>query len=65
MFRNIWAIRSGRLAILIIGIAVLLVALGPLLAPYDPLEGSELVLSGPSFQHPLGTDYLGDRKSVV
>ncbi|WP_415394314.1 ABC transporter permease (plasmid) [Rhodococcus globerulus] len=59
MFRNIWAIRSGRFAILIIGVAILLVAFGPLLAPYDPLEGSELVLSGPSFQHPFGTDYLG------
>ncbi|RZI94722.1 MAG: ABC transporter permease [Microbacterium sp.] len=59
MFHDIWTIRSGRLAVIIIGAAILLVAVGPFLAPYDPLQGSQLNLAGPSPQHPLGTDYLG------
>lgn len=59
MLRDIWAIRSGRLALIVIGGALILVAFGPLLAPYDPLEGSDVALSGPTGAHWLGTDYLG------
>jgi peptide/nickel transport system permease protein len=59
MFRDIWATGSGRLAVIIIGAAIILVVVGPLLAPHDPLQGSKLILAGPSFQHPFGTDYLG------
>lgn len=59
MFRKIWAIQSGRVAVVIIAAAVLLVAVGPALAPYDPLQGSKLILAEPSLQHLLGTDYLG------
>lgn len=59
MIRDIWAVRSGRVALIVIGIAFFLVVFGPLLAPYDPLEGSPDILAGPSAQHWFGTDYLG------
>ncbi|MGW6032071.1 ABC transporter permease [Gordonia terrae] len=59
MIRDIWAVRSGRIALVVIGFAIFLVAFGPLLAPYDPLAGSPDILAGPSAQHWFGTDYLG------
>jgi len=37
----------------------LLAAFAPWVAPYDPLEGSDDILTGPSAAHLLGTDYLG------
>jgi peptide/nickel transport system permease protein len=47
-----------------VGTGILLVialvgALGPLIAPHDPLAGSAHLLAPPSLTHPFGTDYLG------
>lgn len=59
MIRRILALPSGRAAALVLLLIVALAVLGPALAPYDPLDGSTLVLSHPSAAHWLGTDYLG------
>lgn len=52
--------REARLGIGIFGAMVLLVVIGPFVAPYGPEEvGAGLPSSGPSGQHWLGTDNLG------
>ena len=43
----------------LLSIILFLAIFGPLLAPYDPLAGTDRPLAGPSWAHPLGTDYLG------
>jgi len=52
-----------KLPIVSLGILLFLVLLsflGPLLYPQDPFTfHKELILQGPSFAHPLGTDRLG------
>ena len=50
---------SGRIAIGILVTVGLLAAVGPLIAPHDPLAGTTDILASPSSRHPLGTDYLG------
>jgi peptide/nickel transport system permease protein len=57
--RRILAVTSGRIAVTVLFAVALLAIFGPLLAPQDPLAGSENTLAGPSGQHWLGTDYLG------
>lgn len=59
MLRRILALTSGRIAVGVLAAIALLAALGPLLAPYDPLTGGQNILAGPSGDHWLGTDYLG------
>ncbi|MBB5866939.1 peptide/nickel transport system permease protein [Allocatelliglobosispora scoriae] len=59
MVRRILSLPAGRTAAVILGLIALLALLGPVLAPYDPLAGSDDMLAGPSWQHLLGTDYLG------
>ncbi|MGO1182937.1 MAG: ABC transporter permease [Micrococcaceae bacterium] len=59
MIRKILKRRVGSIASIILVVVLVLAIFGPLLAPYDPFAGSEDVLHGPSFLHPLGTDYLG------
>lgn len=57
--RRVLALASGRLAIALLSFVALLALVGPLLAPYGPLAGSDQVLAHPSATHLLGTDYLG------
>lgn len=59
MVRRILSLTTGRIAAGIFAVVALLAALGPLLAPRDPLETSTTILAGPSTAHLLGTDYLG------
>ncbi|WP_261558081.1 ABC transporter permease [Frankia tisae] len=59
MVRRVLALPTGRLAVGILSVIVLLAILGPTLAPHNPLGTSALTLAGPSWEHWLGTDYLG------
>jgi peptide/nickel transport system permease protein len=57
--RRVLALPAGRIAVGILVFVALLAALGPVLAPQDPLAGSPQTLAVPSWQHWLGTDHLG------
>jgi peptide/nickel transport system permease protein len=50
---------SGRIAVGLLVFIALLAALGPVIAPQDPLGTSDNTLAGISGAHWLGTDYLG------
>jgi peptide/nickel transport system permease protein len=50
---------AGRFAIAFLAFVTFLAVFGPVLAPYDPLQGTDAVLAHPSAEHWLGTDYLG------
>jgi peptide/nickel transport system permease protein len=57
--RRALRLTAGRLAVGILTGIALLAIFGPLLAPQDPIRTSTQQLAGPSWQHWLGTDYLG------
>jgi peptide/nickel transport system permease protein len=57
--RNLLRIPVARVALAILAVVALLAVLGGQLAPYDPLKQYPDILSGPSAQHLLGTDYVG------
>jgi peptide/nickel transport system permease protein len=57
--RRIIGLRTGRFAIAVLSLIVLLAAAGPWLAPQDSLAVSGDTLAAPSGAHWLGTDYLG------
>ena len=59
MVRRVLRLPSARLAVALLAAIFLLGALGPHLAPYSPLAGSDEILRHPSAHHLLGTDYLG------
>lgn len=59
MVGKVLQLRTGRLAVILLSIILLLAIFGPLLAPYDPLAGTARPLAGPSWTHPFGSDYLG------
>lgn len=59
MVRRVLSLTSGRFSVAILAVIALLAVLGPLLAPQDPLATSTDTLAGVSWQHWLGTDYLG------
>lgn len=59
MVRRVWAIPSARISLAVLAAVLLLAALGPMLAPQDPLATSANTLASPSWQHCLGTDALG------
>ncbi|PZF79507.1 ABC transporter permease [Jiangella anatolica] len=51
---------SARVALAVLGVVVVLMAVGEWLAPYDPLhQDTTAILAGPSAEHWLGTDYVG------
>jgi peptide/nickel transport system permease protein len=57
--RQILRKRSSRVALVVLGIIVLVGALAPMLAPYDPAVQPDIVALKslpPSFAHPFGTD---------
>jgi len=57
--RRVLSLASGRISVAILAVIALLAVFGPLLAPQDPLATSTDTLAGVSWQHWLGTDYLG------
>lgn len=59
MVRRVLSLASGRISVAILAVIALLAVFGPLLAPQDPLATSTDTLAGVSWQHWLGTDYLG------
>jgi peptide/nickel transport system permease protein len=59
-WQALWASRSGRLGLILVGITLLGALVSVLgLAPYDPQAQSAHVLSPPTFQHIAGTDQFG------
>ncbi|MGY1808141.1 ABC transporter permease [Blastococcus sp. SYSU D00669] len=59
MVRRLLGLTSARVALGILAVIAVLAIAGPWLAPQDPLASSADTLGGPSWQHWLGTDYLG------
>jgi peptide/nickel transport system permease protein len=59
VIRRVLALPTGRLAVSILSVIVLLAIFGSWLAPQDPLATSTAQLAGISGRHWLGTDYLG------
>lgn len=59
VLRAVLRLPTGRTAVSILGGVALLAGLGPVLAPHDPLAGTDAALTAPSAAHWLGTDYLG------
>jgi peptide/nickel transport system permease protein len=59
LVRRVLSLASGRISVAILAVIAFLAVLGPLLAPRDPLATSTDTLAGVSWQHWLGTDYLG------
>jgi peptide/nickel transport system permease protein len=59
MARRVLQLRAGRAALAVLALVALLAAAGPALAPQSPLAAGPSTLAGPSWQHWLGTDYLG------
>jgi peptide/nickel transport system permease protein len=59
MVRRVLSLTTGRIAVVILGVIVLLAVAGPLIAPQDSLAGGANTLAAPSGTHWLGTDYLG------
>ncbi|MGY1602485.1 ABC transporter permease [Geodermatophilus sp. SYSU D00815] len=59
MVRRVLSLPSARIALGILVVIAFLALAGPWIAPQDPLAASADTLAGPSWQHWLGTDYLG------
>jgi len=59
MITSVLRLTSGRIAVGLLAFIGFLALFGQLIAPYDPIKGSDLQLAGPSGSHWLGTDYLG------
>ena len=63
MLRRLWDHRLGKVGLIMMGVAVVVAALAPLLAPYDPYANVRIsisdIYSPPSAAHPLGTDDAG------
>ena len=59
MVRKVLRLPSGRFAVILLGTVAILAVFGPFLAPYDPLATTKQILAEPSWEHWLGTDYLG------
>jgi oligopeptide/dipeptide ABC transporter ATP-binding protein len=65
--RRLWNHRLGKVGLVMIGIAIVVAILAPVLAPYDPYANVRIsisdIYSPPSAEHPLGTDDAG--KDVI
>jgi peptide/nickel transport system permease protein len=59
VIRTLLRLTTARVALVLLAIIAVVTALGPVLAPDDPLKGSDRTLAGPSASHLLGTDYIG------
>ena len=67
LLRRLWNHRLGKVGLVMIGVAVVVAVLAPLLAPYDPQANVRVsiddIYASPSGEHPLGTDDAG--KDVI
>ncbi|MGM7668623.1 ABC transporter permease [Microbacterium sp. A93] len=59
MLRHLTQLLSVRIAAVFLLVILALALLGPVLAPYNPLERGSEVLQHPSWAHWMGTDYMG------
>ncbi len=59
MVKRVLSLPTGKVAVVFLGIIAFLAVFGPVLAPFDPLKGTDSALAGPSGTYWLGTDYLG------
>ncbi|GAY12343.1 ABC transporter permease [Pseudonocardia sp. N23] len=60
MLRPLFASRSGTISAVVLVVVAVLAAVGPWLAPHDPLlQDPRAILAGPSAGHWLGTDNVG------
>ncbi|MCL4189991.1 MAG: ABC transporter permease [Rhodobacteraceae bacterium] len=61
----VWAVPSGRVALVVLALFLGLAVLGPWIAPFDPMartygaDGRLVRLAGPSAEHWLGTTLMG------
>lgn len=56
----LWRSRSGRIGLILIALILLLALMAPVLTAYGPLDmNTGPRLSGPSLEHPMGTDEYG------
>jgi len=57
LVKKLWEHPKGRLGLILVSLLVLVAALAPVLAPYDPYDVTQRAEKGlrPSLQHPLGT----------
>jgi peptide/nickel transport system permease protein len=56
----VWGPREGKIGTALLAVFLLVIVLGPALAPYSPTEvGAGTPVSAPSAEHLLGTDHLG------
>ena len=58
-YQIIWSNGKARIGIYILGFFVLMAIFAPLIAPYDPQDGSFAPLLSPSWEHLMGTTSQG------
>ena len=60
VLRNVWAQRSGRIGMVIVGLHLAVALAAPLIVPQDPaFQDAGAMLQSPSLTHWFGTDRLG------
>jgi peptide/nickel transport system permease protein len=60
VLRDVWAQKSGRIGMVIVGLHLAVALAAPMIAPQDPaLQDAGAMLQSPSFTHWFGTDRLG------
>ncbi len=60
VLRNVWAQRSGRIGMVIVGLHLAVALAAPLIVPQDPaFQDAGAMLQPPSLTHWFGTDRLG------
>ena len=60
VLRDVWAQRSGRIGMVIVGLHLVVALAAPLIVPQDPaLQDAGAMLQSPSLTHWFGTDRLG------
>jgi N-terminal TM domain of oligopeptide transport permease C len=58
-YQIIWSSGKARIGIYLLGFFVLMAIFAPLIAPYDPQDGSFAPLLSPSWEHLMGTTSQG------
>ena len=60
VLRDVWAQKSGRIGMVIVGLHLAVALAAPMIAPQDPaLQDAGAMLQSPSLTHWFGTDRLG------
>jgi peptide/nickel transport system permease protein len=58
-YRVVWSSKKARVGIIVVAIYTVVALAAPLIAPYNPTDGSFTPLTGPSAKHLLGTNVGG------